>query len=117
MVLRPGQRGEAALWGKGGPAAVAWEGVDGLGNRLGCGTPAEPPTGHAPSLGETVHDDGVLEVRRGEAGDALDGRAVVEQVLVDLVAHDEHALLHADVAEGFDFVGGIDRAGRVARGI
>jgi hypothetical protein len=35
-------------------------------------------------------------------------------MFVDLVAHDEHALFDADVAERLDFVGGVDGAGRVA---
>src|ERR1039457_2624054 len=98
MVLWPGQRGDSALLGKGGwvAGAVALDGVDGLGNRFGRGTPAEAPAGHAPSLGETVHDDGVLEVSRRKAGDALDGRAVVKEVLIDFVAHDEDPLLYAD---------------------
>ena len=119
MVLRAGQRGDGAFLGEAGrvAGAVALDGVNGFGDGLGRGAPAQPPAGHAPGFGEAMHDDRVLEVRGREAGDALGGRAVVEEVLVDFVAHDEDVLLDADVAEGFEFVGRIDGAGGVAGGV
>jgi len=96
---------------------VALNGVDGFGDRFRCGAPAEAPAGHAPGFGEAVDDDGVLEMRRREAGDAFDPGAIVEQMLVNFIAHDEDAFFDADVAEGFDFLGRINGTGRVARGI
>ena len=104
MVLRAGERGDAAFLREDGRVAraVALDGVNGLGNRLRRGQKAQPPAGHAPRLGEAVDDDGVLLVRGRKAGHALVHRAVVEQMFVDFVAHDEHALLDADVAERLD---------------
>ena len=69
MILRAGQRGDGAFLGEGGrvAGAVALDGVNGLGDRLGRGAPAQPPAGHAPGLGEAVHDDRVLEVRRARS--------------------------------------------------
>ena len=93
---------------------MALHGVNGFGNRLGRGEEAKPPTGHAPRLREAVNDDRVVLVRRAEAGDALHHGTVVGEVLVDFVAHDEDALFHADVADGLDFVRGIDAAGGIA---
>ena len=116
MVLRPGQRGHAAFLRERRriAGAVALHGVNGLGNRLRRGQKSEPPAGHAPGFGKTVHDDGVLLMRRRKAGHALDFRAVIKQVLVNLVAHDEHVLLNADVPERLDFLGRINAAGGVA---
>ena len=119
MILRAGERGDAAFLRERSRVAraVALHGVNRLGNRLRRGEKTQPPAGHAPRLGEAVNDDGVLVMRRRKTGDALHLRAIVKQMLVNLVAHDEDVFLHADVAERLGFLRRINGAGRIARRI
>src|SRR6266852_8301094 len=94
MVLWARERGHGSFLSEGGriAGAVALDGVDGFGDGFRGGAPTEAPAGHAPGFGETVHDDGVLEMGGRKAGNALMFGAVVEQVLVNFVAHYEDAL-------------------------
>lgn len=116
MILRSVEGGDGPFLGKGGwvAGAVALDGVDGFGDRFGCGEVAKAPTGHGVGLCEAVHDNGVVVMSLGEAGDAGVGGTIVNEFLVNFVAHDEHAFFDADVAEGFDFVARVKRAGGVA---
>ena len=119
VFLRTIERGDAALLREARRVAraVRLNRVDGLGNRLRRGEKAEPPARHAPRLRKSVDDNRVLVMRRREARHALVLGAVVKQLLVNLVTHDEHAFLHADVAERFDFRGRVNRARRITRRI
>ena len=116
MVLRAVQRRHRALLRERSRVAraVALDGVNGLRNRLRRGQITQPPAGHRIRLRKAVHDDGVLVMRRGKARHAHVFRAVIDELLVNLVAHDEHALLDADVAERLDFLARVQRTGRVA---
>ena len=117
--MRAGDGGQRAFLGERSRVAraVALHGVNGLGNRLRRGQKTQPPAGHAPRLRKAVDDDGVFLMRGRKTGDALDLRAIVKQMLVNLVAHDEHVFLHANVAERLGFLRRINAAGRVARRI
>jgi len=94
---------------------VALHGVDGLRDWLGCGEKADAPAGHRVRLGQAVHDDGVRLVLPGKPGDAGELGSVVKELFVNVVAHDQHAFLDADVAERLDFIRGVHGAGGVAR--
>jgi len=119
MILGSGQRRDGAFLGEGSwvAGAMALNGVNGFCDRLGRGEKSEPPAGHAPGFGEAVDDNGVFVMGRRKAGDAFMGRAVVKQMLVNFVAHDEDAFFDANVAESFNFFRGVDGAGRIAGGI
>ena len=73
MILWTGERSYGPLLSKGSgvAGAVALNGINGFGDGLGSGAPAQPPPGHAPGFGKTVHHDGVLQVRARKAGDTL----------------------------------------------
>ena len=73
-------------------------------NRFRRGKETEAPACHAPRLGKAVDDDSVFLVRWREAGDTPVYRAIVKQVLINFVAHDEYTLLNADIAKRLDFV-------------
>jgi len=49
-----------------------------------------------------MHDDSVLVMGGRKTGDAHMFGAVIDELLVDLVAHDEHPFLDADIAQGLD---------------
>ena len=116
MILRTVERSDAALLreARGVARAVGLNGVDRFCNRLRRGEETQTPTGHAPRFGESMDNDGVVVMRLRKAGDRFVCRTVVGELLVNLVAHDEDAFLHADVAERFDFIGRVNAAGRVA---
>ena len=117
MSLRAVERGDGALLGKRSrvAGAVALHGVDGLRDRLGRGEEADAPAGHRVGLGQAVHDDGVRQVFLREGRHAGERGPVVNEFLVNIVAHDEHALLDADIAQRPDLVCRVHGAGRVAR--
>ena len=117
MVLGTVKSGDASLLGKRCriACAVALDGVDRFGDGLRGRTPSQPPTGHAPGLGKAMHHDRMLEMLWRKTGDTFVHGTVIEQMFVNLVAHDEHSLFHADIAQSFDFVRCINRASWVAR--
>src|SRR6266404_1054941 len=100
MFLRAGQRGDPALLREGGwvTSAMALDGVNRFGDRFARGSEAEPPAGHAPGFREAMNDDSVIVMRRRKTCDALMGSAIVKQMFVNLVAHDEHALFNANIS-------------------
>ena len=116
MILRAVERSDAALLREAGriACAVGLNGINRFRNRLWRGEETQTPTGHAPRFGESMDNDGVVVMRLRKAGDRFVCRTVVGELLVNFVAHDEHALFHADVAERFDFLGCVNAAGRVA---
>src|SRR5258708_24781793 len=98
MILRTFERFDAAflrerIWVAG---AVALHGVNRFGNRFRRGEKTETPAGHAPRFRKSMNDDGVLEMRGRKTRDAFYFRAVVKQVLINFVAHDEHFFLDAN---------------------
>ena len=97
--------------------AVALDGVDCLGNRFRRGGKSNAPTSHRIRLGQPVDYDGVIQMRLRKAGNADVLGSVIDQLFVNLVAHDQYPAFDTDVAQGFEFLAGIKRAGRVARRI
>ena len=94
---------------------MALHGVDSLGNRLGCGKEADTPAGHRVGLSQAVHDDGVRQVLLREGRHADELGSVVNELFVNVVAHDEHALLDANITKRLDFICGVHGAGGVTR--
>src|SRR5438552_2784288 len=117
MVLRPIQCGHGALLSKTGgiTRAVALNGVDRLGDGFRRSKKSKPPTCHTPRLGEPMNENGMVVMCLGEAGDALMNGAVIEQMLVDFIAHNEHAAFDAKITKRFDFIRSINRTRRIAR--
>ena len=74
-------------------------------DRLGTRQPAKAPAGHGIGLGETIDDDGALgHPRLGRQ--AVVHMAVIDDVLVDLVAH------HVEIMRGRHMDDGIDLGAR-----
>ncbi len=119
VLLGAVEGGDGAFLGEAGGIGrgMALDGVDGFGDGIRGGEKAQTPTGHGPGFGEAMNDDGVGLMVGAEARDGPVHRSVVEEVLVDFVAHDEDAMFHAKIAQGADFLGGVDASGGIAGGI
>ena len=78
--------------------------------------PADAPAGHRVRLGDAVDDDALV----GELGhDRRHGDepvVAVDEVLVDLVGQDPHALVDRPAADGLDLLRRVDRRRSGCRG-
>ena len=72
-----------------------------------------PPAGHRVGLGEAGHGDGASANVRAERGETGRSRAVVGQVLVDLIRHHIAVVPERDGGDGLQLGARIDRAGGV----
>ncbi len=87
-------------------------------DRLRTATKADPPSGHRICLGYAIEDDGAI-VQVGTYIDDVDEIVIVElDVLVHVVGGDQHLRMPAQHrAQRPQFVGRIDRTGRVTRAV
>ena len=89
---------------------VALEGIDGLGDLLRGGEPADAPARHRVRLGDAVDDDRMIlhplaDLRHGEVL-----YAVVDELGIDLVGEHPNARLFAHRGQGADLRLGVHRA-------
>src|SRR5262249_12679887 len=119
MVLRSGKGHDRAFLRKrsGIAGAVALNGIDRLGDRLGSGEIPESPAGHGIRLSKPVNENRLLVMRLRKTGNTDVFSAVIDELLINLVAHDQDTLLDADVTQCSNFVAGVNRASRIARRI
>ncbi len=92
---------------------VALEVGGGLYDVVGADEPADAPAGHGVGLGDAVDDEALLGDLGHEGGHGGELVVAVDEVLVDLVGDDPHAVLDGPAPDGGDLVGGVDRSGGV----
>ena len=81
-----------------------------------CGV-ADAPARHRVGLGHAVDDDGALLKLGAERCDGHMLRAVVDQVLVNLVRDDGQVMADGDVSDGLQLLTGVDEAVGVVGGV
>ncbi len=113
------QRGQRAVLGKrvGVGGRVVLDLFDRLGQRFGRGGVAETPTGHRIGLGEAVDGDGEVVEFVAERGDGDMLGLAVNEFFVDFIREDDDLLFQRDIAQGAEFVFGVDGTGRIAGGV
>src|ERR1051326_2542552 len=93
---------------------MALNGINSFCDWFPCGAPSEAPTCHAPGFSKSVDNNRVSEMCWRKAGDAFMDGAIVKQVLVDFITHDEHILFDANVPQRLDFIGSVNGACGIA---
>ena len=101
MRLRTAQSGNPPHLRKrsGMAGAVALHRIDGLGYGFGRRHKSQTPTGHRPRLGKAVNDNRMIVMLPRKRRRALMRCPPVKQPLVNLVAHQINALLHANIPQ------------------
>ena len=110
------QRGQSAPLGKAADiaGALALQGSSGLDHGCRAGQIPKPPARHGPALGKAVHGEATVAKILGNGGEAVVDLSFRQQVLIDLVAHHQHAgVTTQQLSQGFEFV----EAGNAASGI
>ena len=75
--------------------------------------PADTPAGHRIGLGDTVEDHAGVGQLGDDLQDAVVHRIAVDEVLVDLVGHDDDAVLQRPPTDRLDLGAGVDGSGRI----